>query len=264
MKNKNIIMIVGILLSFIVFSILFLLSYNKVNTDIYDINWYRYDQNTGYYDIFKINRNEFSYYSSNEQILKKYNNCTSYNYDKRNSTLKLNCNKDIKIVKIYETMIILNINNKDYYYFKNIDDSINYEFKKYYNMSITEYNNKNKLVKELIKIDYSKIDSIYNSSSNSYLIISGNNCSNIECSIISDVLEKWVIKNENIYYFDSSNISSKENKTLYNYVKSFDEDMNNFNSSYPIILNMSSKKVADAFYFKCNGFNCNKYLDYIK
>ena len=73
MKNKNIIYIIGIFVITIILTILYIFKYDKLDNDILNKNWYRYNYTNGYYDVFNIDEYKISYYRpSNENFTNEY------------------------------------------------------------------------------------------------------------------------------------------------------------------------------------------------
>ena len=173
MKNNKIIVIVGVFIVLVSISLLYIFNDRSLDEKIFNKNWYKYNYKTGYYDVINISGDNFSYIiPTNNNESDSFDKCTRYNYNSKKKEIKLNCNKSIYVKEINEDYIILNIDKVDNYFYLSNLDSLNHEFSKYFNMSIGEYKKSKNTVLNLIKINTSKINEIYNS--DEYHIISNN------------------------------------------------------------------------------------------
>ena len=87
MNNRNIICIIGVFIMGIILTLLYIFKYDKINNDILDKNWYRYNYINGYYDVFNINEYKMSYYRpSSENFTNTYDKCSNYRYNKKKKT----------------------------------------------------------------------------------------------------------------------------------------------------------------------------------
>ena len=253
MKNNKIIVIVVVFIVLVSISLLYIFNDRSLDEKIFNKNWYKYNYKTGYYDVINISGDNFSYIiPTNNNESDSFDKCTRYNYNSKKKEIKLNCNKSIYVKEINEDYIILNIDKVDNYFYLSNLDSLNHEFSKYFNMSIGEYKKSKNTVLNLIKINTSKINEIYNSDEYSKIIFIGNSCSTVECALSLDIIEKWINFDSNVYYVDSSSLNSKDYKNL-------NKLGNNFNDVYPIVYVVKNKRVVDKYKIKCNGFNCNMY-----
>ena len=253
MKNNKIIIYIGLIIIIVIMSLLYVFKYNSLDENIFNKKWYKYNINTGYYDIINITNDSFSYIvPTNDNESNNYDKCSKYNYNSKKKELVLNCNKKIIIKEINDDYLILNIDKYDNYYYLNTSDSLNHEFNRKFNMSINEYRKSKENVLDLIKVKTNKINEIYNSNEYSKVIFMGDMCTSIECTLSLDIIEKWINFDSNIYYIDSTSLT----KSDFNNLKMLG---NNFNDAYPVVYVLKNKKVVDKYKIECNGFNCSMY-----
>ena len=134
----------------------------------------------------------------------------------------------------------------------------NDEFEVYYQKSIVDYRKEKSQVLDFSKINETKLYEILKEKKYSKIVLMGNKCSSIECTLALDIIEKWISTNEDIYFFDANQI----NDNILKYINNINEsnyDYNYFNGSYPIVLVSKNNKIVDQYEIKCTGFNCTKY-----
>lgn len=257
MKNRG---IVYIFISIILIVIACFFVYSKHNSMDIDSNilnrkWYHYDNITGYYDVFYIENNVLQLDFANN----KYNSCNEYTYNSSNNELKLDCGKKIIINNIDEDKLILNIDSKKVVFFDNVDNSLNYEFKSFYNKSMVEYKKDKKVVSDYIKIDYKRFYELFSEKEFSYFVFFDNNCSSVDCVLSLNVVEKWISKNNNVYYVNINDFSDDQMRSINNLNKNFSMDRNYYNNIYPRVLIVNDKVIYKDFEFICEGFDCTSY-----
>ena len=89
------------------------------------------------------------------------------------------------------------------------------------------------------------------------IILMGNECVNIECTLILNVIEKMMTQNENIYYIDVSD--ENKNKQILNKL----DNLDSFNMEYPLLYKVENGNITKEI-FKCEGFNCSKWYNFSK
>lgn len=251
MKNKSIFILIIMMICVIVLCLIYLLYDNPLDKNIYNTTWYSYDNKTGTFDMFKMTNNSLSYMTSN----KEYDDCNKYTYNSKNKVINLNCGKKIFIKEYNNTFIKIEVDDKVSTMFKSIDETLNYEFNTYFNKSILDYTKEKEQIIEILKIKIDTFYNIMNSKDTSVIVFVGDKCSNIECTLLLNVLEKWYVSSKNVYLIDTSNLSNKD----INYLSKLNEYTKDYNSNYPIILTIDSKKQINIKNFKCKGFNCNSW-----
>lgn len=257
MKNKEYSYVVIIIIILIILAIInfFVFGFDTLNNNILNKEWYHYDYTTGYYDILKINEDKINYFSSNTND--SYENCYQYSFDKKKDIINLNCGKSFEIKKISSNSINLVIDGYDKVFFKNVDDSLNYEFKNYFGKTIVDYKDEKSQVIEYSKINSDKLFSIIKEDNYSRIIFMGNNCTSVDCVLALDVMEKWIIKNSNVYFFDSNEINDNLILKIKKLKSNISTEKNYYNDIYPKVLIVKNGKLIDSYDIKCNGFNCN-------
>lgn len=256
MKNKNNIYVFFCLLIIILISLIFLFKYSTKNIDenILSVKWYNYDVSNGYYNIFYIDEENFQYSTAKDNDT--YSKCDKYSYNKKGKTLSLNCNKKIDIMEINNDNIILNIDSKKRVFFKNIDDSLNYEFKNYYGKTMSEYRQEKSQVKDVIKISVTRMIEIINNEENATFVFMGDGCSSVDCVLIYKELEHQYSDGKSIYYVDIDGSTDSELQSLLKISDKYIIDKEYYNNIYPIILKVNKEEIKYNEY-RCNGFDCN-------
>ena len=263
MKNRIVFYIIYFMIIVIIATFFVLLKYYPVGLEkkVLDINWYYYDSKTGYYNKLYINDGYLNYYKAdNTSVQNIYDNCSKYTYKKKKKEFTLNCGEKLLINSYNNDKLSLLINNKEFLFFKNPFDSLNYEFEKYYNQSISEYKIQRMQGIDFIKINYDRMMELLDINENQTFLIYGDNCSSVECALLLDVVEKWISTNENIYYVNISKFDNKQMTKLNKKNDKFLLDSSYYNDVYPRIVVTKKNKILDDYLFKCKGFNCSKYI----
>lgn len=235
---------------------------NTIPEEIMNIDWYHYNINNGYYEKIIFNSDKIKYYRpSNIKDLNEYDICSKYSFNKKTNQIKMDCNKNIKLVKNNIDNILLNIDGKSYSFFKNVDESINYEFKNYYQKSIIEYKKEKDQVKELVQINEKKLFEVIKQDEYSKIVFIGDKCSSVDCVLALDIMEKWVSKAENIYYYDVNALNSNTISNINKIDKLLLNDIDFYNNIYPRVIITKNNKMIDTYEIKCNGFNCSTYFN---
>lgn len=262
MKNRDIVYIISVFLIGIILVILYIFKYDKIDESILNKNWYRYNYKNGYYDVFNIDEYKILYYRpNNENFTNQYDSCSKYRFNKKNKSLILDCNKEILIKNIDDNKITLLIDNEENTFFTNIDDSLNYEFNKYYGMSKSEYKKSKKQVLDTIKISNSNLIDIVKEKEYSKIIFMGNKCTSVDCVVSYDAFEKWVSVSLNTYYVDSDKLDNNTIKALNKINKSFLNDSNFYDDSYPKVIITNGGKIIDSYLVNCRGFDCTSFYN---
>jgi len=263
MKNNKIIYYIFVFMIFIiVLMIINILKYNILSIDkkIQNITWYRYNYNNGLYETLYLKNGTIEYFKpTSTNNTNSLDNCTKYSYNKKNSTLKLNCNKTIKVVAYDKDFLSIDFDGKNEKFFTNIEDSLNYEFEVYFQKSMPEYRKEKNQVTEINKINEEKLYEVLSDNEYSKIIFIGNRCTTVECTLILDIMEKWISTNQNIYYYDVNELNDNiidylnknNNTTKYSY--------DYFDTSYPKVIVSQFNSIVDGYDIQCTGFNCGKY-----
>ena len=257
MKNKIYDYIIIVVISLIILAIInfFVFGFNSIDSNITNKKWYHYNFTTGYYDLLEFNKDKITLKSFN--TVKNYEKCSVYNYDKKNSALNLNCNEKIEIYKTEKNSLELKIDDYDKIFFDNNEDSINYEFKNYFGKTVIDYKEEKGQVTEYSKINSDKLISLMKEKGYSKIVFMGDKCTTIDCILALDVMEKWVIKSSNVYFFDSNEMSDTIINAISKTMPNFNKDINYYNGIYPKVLIVKNNKIVDSYDIKCSGFNCN-------
>lgn len=257
MKNRYFSYIIVTVISLIIFAIInfFVFGFNSLDKKIINKKWYHYDYTTGYYDILQINKDSISYNSSTQE--NEYNNCHLYTFDKKKDIINLDCKKQIKIYKSTKNTLEIKVEEYDKVFFDNIDDSINYEFKNYYGKSIVDYKNEKSQVMEYSKINEERLLSILKEKNNTKIVFMGNNCTSVDCILALDIMEKWIIKSPNVYFFDSNDLNIELLSKMIKIIPDIPQNIDFYNGIYPRVLIVKSKEIINTYEVSCKGFNCS-------
>ena len=172
--------------------------------------------------------------------------------------IKLDCNKEVKIDSYDSNSLTLDFDGKNEKYFTNIEDSLNYEFEKYFEKSIVEYKKERSQVTEFSKINQNKLIEVLKDDEYSKIVFISDKCTAIDCVLVLDIMEKWVSTNENIYYYDVNYLSTG----MINYINSISVnkvDYSYYKDIYPKVIVSKNNNIIDMYEVKCTGFNCTKY-----
>ena len=261
MKNKNIIYVYFVMLVVIILTLVNIFKYRQatIDNEISNKIWYRYNYTNGLYESIEFKNGSIDYFKpTGTNNTNSLDNCTKYTYDKRNNLIKLNCKKTIKILNSDNDSLSLEFDGKNEKFFRNIEDSINYEFETYFEKSIIDYKKERAQVTDFSKINQNKLFEVLKENEYSKIVFIGNKCTSIDCILVLDIMEKWVSTNENIYYFDVNNL----NNNIINYLSNISNNTysyDSFDNTYPKILVSKNNKIIDEYDVKCTGFNCTKY-----
>ncbi len=257
MKNRRYDYLIIVLISLIILAIIniFVFGFNSLDSDLLNKKWYHYDFTNGYYEVLEFTNDKIQYNSFNSKT--NYEKCSTYNYDKKKNTLNLDCGEIIEIYKSTDNSLELNIDDYDKVFFSNSDDSLNYEFKNYYGKSIIDFKDEKSQVTEYSQINSDKLISLAKEKGYSKIVFMGDNCTSIDCILALDIMEKWVIKSSNIYYFDANTIDNTLLNSMSKIINNFNTDVNYYNGIYPKVLIIKNSKIVDSYDIKCSGFNCN-------
>jgi len=253
MKNKKKYIYIFVLIMIILAIICFVLiiNSNSVEKNIKNKKWYNYNKETATYNVLEIKNHKLTLLMDNEDFSK----CTRYRYNSTDKSLIMNCEEKIIINEYKENYLVLSINDKEMKFYTTTDETLNYEFEKFYEKSILEFKNERKQILQLLKIDYNNIPEDEN------LIIVFNNdmCNNIECVLIMDILEKWHVESNNVYIISLNDINKNELNEINN---KFNINLK-IDNNYPYILTKSNENY-NFEEFKCNDLYCSNWRNHIK
>lgn len=259
MKNSKIIIMFFILFTLFIYLVFNVFNFSSIDKKVTNNTWYRYDRIAGYYEILNINEDSFSYNISQSLDENNYINCSRYTFNASSQTLKLDCKKNIRVAYVDDKKLVLFFENEEKVFFTDINNSLNYEFESYFKLSVAEYSDNKSHVKNLVKVNKSKLYEIYNDKEESLVAMIGNNCINVDCILFMDILEQWIALTENVYFIDSTTLTEKDSISFNKLNSNFSKNINDYNLSYPLIFRIKNKVVLEQFEIKCTGFNCSKY-----
>jgi len=264
MNNRDIINTIGFMLMIFIIVIIYFFKYNSnmVDKSIENKIWYKYDYNTGYYEKIILKDKKIEYYRPSKlNDLNDFDICEKYTFDKKNYEFNLDCKKEIKINKIEPKKISLTIDNKEKKFFIEPEESLYNEFELYFNKSVIEYNKSKEQALDYIKINEQKLYEVLKNNEYSKIIIKGDKCTSIDCSLSYEIIEKWISKTENIYYYDTKDINDNVLKYFNKIDSELPIDINYYNDIYPKVIISNNNKIIDTYNIRCNGFDCSEYFE---
>lgn len=234
---------------YIVFIIIFTslgfigLTYEKVDSpseNILNNTFYKYNTSSGLYESIKFNSKIVSY-NGEELDLK---GCDTYSYIAVSSIVKFTCGRAFRIIADTNEVLAISMNENNYYFFSTKENSFEYEFKKQFGSTYSEYKS-NKLNKEK-EITEEKLNELINEQSTSYIYIKNNKC-DYTCALIEEKLNNL----NNSYYISVENITRED---LLNSITE---------STKPIILTLGSGYVKKTT-INIKGFDVKELNEYLK
>ena len=262
MKNKGMFIVISSSIILVIISILYVFSLRNFDNKLLNNKWYHYDNKTGYADEFSFKNGELIFNKpSNDSTTDEYSYCNNYRYNRSTNKITFNCGKTIIIRDGNNNSIRVTINSDEYYFFKSLNESRNYEFKQYFDKNIRDYKNSKEQTLDIIKINYDKLNELLKESDYSKIIFIGDNCGSIECTLVTDIIEKWISYSKDIYYINSNELTKDNLTNLNKKDNNFSLNIDDYNSVYPIVYVISDEKIIDKYEIICSGFNCSLYYN---
>ena len=219
------------------------LNYEKVDLpseNILNRTFYKYNTSSGLYESIKFDSKNVSY-TGEELDLK---GCNTYSYTAVSSIVKFTCGRAFRIIADTNEVLAINMNENNYYFFSNKENSFEYEFKKQFGSTYSEYKS-NKLNKEK-EITEEKLGELINEPNTSYVYIKNNKC-DYTCALIEEKLNSL----NNSYYINVENITRED---LLNSVSK---------STKPIVLTLGNEYVKKTT-INIKGFDVKELNEYLK
>lgn len=221
--------------------------------NILNIDYYKYNTNTGNYEELKLTENEL-YYKGEEFDL---NNCKDYTYTEETGIIKLDCRKAFRIVGYTEDALVININKENQYFYKEKEKSFNGEFQRKFKMSIETYKKEGESLLSEIEITKEELIDLLNDNSTSYIYIKENNCKN-ECTLFNKEFLSFSSK-DNIYYLNTTKLTENDIEELKELNKIFNTDL--LNENYPQVVIIENKEI-EILKIEGKGYDYSMYHNY--
>ena len=203
-----------------------------------------------------------SYYRpSSENYTNQYDKCGNYRYNKKKKTIILDCNKEIVIKSSDKDKLTLLIDGEKNVFYTNIDDSLNYEFNKFYGKSMSEYKKSESQVVDLIKLPINSLINTIREKEDAKIIFMGSKCSSVDCLASYDAIEKWLTVSTNTYYINSDELNINITTMLNKINNAFSKEVDFYNEAYPRVIITNGGKIIDSYLIKCHGFNCSAFYN---
>lgn len=220
---------------------------------ILNINYYKYNTNTGNYEEIKLTENELYY---NGELF-DLNNCKNYTYNDETGIIKLDCRKAFRIVGFTEEALVININKENQYFYKEKEKSFNGEFQRKFKMAIDTYKKEGENLLTEKEISIEEFKNLLNGNDTSYIYIKGNNCKN-ECTLFNKEFLSFSSK-DNIYYLNTTKLTENDIEELKELNKIFNTDL--LNGNYPQIIIIENKEI-EILRIEGKGFDYSMYHNY--
>lgn len=226
------------------------LKYEKVELppeDILNKTYYKFNTLTGDYESLKITNNSFEYVGEEFDL----NNCNKYTYEEITGNMNLDCGTKLTIMANTDDVLMININNNNYYLYKNKENSFDKEFITTFKESKESFasktfeNIKNKNITE------NKLKELYILDQTSYVYVKKDTY-----DYKSSIVESKLNELENSYYINKSDISD------FTYIK--EEELK---TNSPLFIIIETDGIMNSIYTKTiefNGFNIKDINEYLK
>ena len=224
---------------------------------ILNIDYYKYNTQTGNYDEITIKENKINY--SGESL--ELNECKKYKFTETTNILKLDCNKAFRIVGFTEEALVINMNDENHYFYKEQEKSYNGEFQRKYKMSISAYKLQGEKEIEEKEITMERFNELIKQNTLSYVYIKGSNCKD-ECTFFNKQFSNFSTKN-NIYYLNSNKIKQSDIDKLNKNYKDFPLNISEYNYDKPVVYIIGNKKLIKILNINGTGFDYSKYNNFI-
>lgn len=172
---------------------------------IIGVTYYKYNTKEDKYDSLVVNKDTISY-SGNEFDLSR---CSKYEFTKSTDTVKMDCGKTFRLIVPNNNLVVVSIEGKNYYFYKNMEDSYVKEFSTQFDMTMSDYEFEGEEKIQKITIDKEEFEELLNSENISYVYVKNNAC-DFKCTIFSGLVDKLNIS-DSLHYYKFSNL---DNETL--------------------------------------------------
>jgi len=222
-----------------------------VNENILNKEFYKYNKESGEHEILKFEITKLNYNGSSLDL----NNCDSYKYNKVTNIINT-CNKSIRIVSSSDEQLVLNINNKNHYFYTTIEKSYDDEFQKTFQMTEENYKKEGEELLTPYKIDYNKLIQIFNSNIKSYIYFT--NDSNESTLFNKSFLS--ITASPNKYVLNINELTKEQ----YDFLKANYTGLLNTLEEYtsPYVIEIQNREVSNLLKIEIKGFNVNVYDNY--
>lgn len=216
------------------------------SSDILGVTYYKYNSSNGGYDTLIVTKENIKY-SGNEFNL---NNCNSYEYTEVTNIVKMDCGRAFRLINPNNNLVVVSIDNANYYFYKSREDSYTKEFNTKFDMTINDYEFEGKEKLESIALTKEEFDELLTSEETSFVYTRLNNCEN-ECILFAGSMDK-LSANNNVYYLDFTSLEDETIASIENIDSGFK------NSTSPKILVISDGEIKDVITVNILGFNVDK------
>ena len=218
--------------------------------DVLDKLYYKYDYPSGTYDDIKIQKTGITYNGTSFNL----NGCKSYSYNKDTGIIKMDCGRAFRIIYMSDNMLVLNIENLNYYFYKEKEDSYNKEFNLLYDMTYNdlEFEANEKLSK--VKLDSEQFNELLNNNEKSYILIKNDNCKS-NCIYVGNDIDS-LLTEKIVYYIETTDLTEE----LTNLITDFNSDI--LSSEAAVLVEVLDNQISNVYFISTKGFNrFSGYLD---
>ncbi len=224
--------------------------------EILGITYYRYNDTTGNYDEFMIDKEKIKYTGSDYDL----EGCEKYTYDPNTSIIKLDCNKAFRIGGETKQGIIIDMEEKRNFYYPKKENSYNYEFQKKYGTTEKMYKTTGENELRNIEIDVEKLIEKAIEEEISFIYIKDSTCET-SCTIFNHDFKNFS-REENIYYLNLDKITEEDIEKLNKEIESFPKTKKEITKDYPQVLVIKNNKIEEIIKISLKGFENEKYNNY--
>ncbi len=214
--KQNIIMIIVLVILFL-FGLLIYDFSDELDKNISNQNWYKIENNK--VSIINFKNQNFSFYTKEDKkVIKPFESCTSFRYNRSINVIKLNCHikeNKLYIISTSEDKLIITIDGKESEFYSSEKEALKADFIKRNNLNEEDY-------VDLMNINYSKFNiinldklvEIYNSN-DAELVTFVTKDETIRNALNVRALHNFVSNsNKSVYLFIVDNILEEEIKEL--------------------------------------------------
>lgn len=253
---KRIIGYISLIIIFITLGIIGFLNTTPdlLNENIINTNLYRFDVANGAYDELRLTENKISYIGTELDL----DNCKTYKYNEKTNIITLDCDKSLKVISQTNDILTLDINNTNYTFFKEKEESYENAFDKTFNTTLDDYKIEGETLLEPYQINYEILLEKFDNTDNSYIYLISNSCEN-NCILFNKEFLN-ITDNPNKFVLNIDNINDEQYNNLVTLYEGLKTNKNEY--KIPTILTIGNKKVNNILEIEIEGFNISKYNKY--
>lgn len=218
---------------------------------ILGVSYYKYNVTTGEFSSITFDENRVLFIGSDISL----SGCSSYTYQESTGIVKMDCGRAFRLIIPAEGVIVLNIDNTNYYFYKDTAKSYEREFQNTFEMTLSDYEFEGNEKLENITIDINTFNEFMNSDVENYIYVRNEVCTN-ECILLSNSVTD-LSGTKNIYYIKYSELPEE----IINKIIEKDKDF--ITSTSPKILVIGNGQINDVITVPVTSFDINLFIGYL-